>query len=275
MKNEGGPAGVTLAFVLSDGGCSPTQDIQQNQSDVDAYLAAGGKVKASFGGADGTYLENACGDAASLAQAMGAFVDQTGITDLDFDVEQDGAVTTAVNQRRAQAMKTLQDQKQVRVSFTLPAVPRDPQNNPGGLSSEYVAMLTAVVQAGVTISHVNLMTMDYGGYYSDGKAMGDLAVSALTDCKTQLQTIYPGLGDAAAWAMLGATPMIGQNDVSTEVFQLADAQTLTAFAQQNHLGLVSFWAIQRDQPGSGDLGLYSDVDGATFDFHDIFKAVAP
>jgi chitinase len=230
-------------------------------------------VKASFGGADGTYLENACSDAPSLAQAMGEFVDQTGITDLDFDVEQDAAATDAVNQMRAQAMKALQDQKGVKISFTLPAVPRDKNGTPGGVTAEYLAVVAAVVSAGVTVSHVNLMTMDYGDYYSANKAMGDLAVSALTDAKAQLQAMQPGLGDAAAWGMLGATPMIGQNDVSTEVFSLADAQTLTTFAVQNHIGLVSFWAIQRDQPGSGDLGLYSDVDVHDFDFEKTFAAV--
>ncbi len=134
-------------------------------------------------------------------------------------------------------------------------------------------MIKAAVQAGVTISHVNLMTMDYGGYYSSGKAMGDLAISALTDAKAQLQSVIPNLTDAAAWKMLGATPMIGQNDVSSEVFTLADAQNLAAFAKQKKLGLVAFWAINRDQPGSGSLGLYSQAESSVFAFHNVFKAV--
>jgi chitinase len=119
------------------------------------------------------------------------------------------------------------------------------------------------------------MTMDYGAYYSSGKAMGDLAISALDDTRAQLQAIIPGLGDDAAYRMLGVTPMIGVNDVAGEVFSLADAAAVASFAKQKHLGLVAFWAINRDQPGSGSLGLYSGVNGAAFDFHQAFKSVAP
>lgn len=273
LHAKSGLGGVTLAFVLSSGGCGATQDVQQHQGDVDAFRAAGGKVKASFGGANGTYLENACGDAGSLAQAIGAFVDSTGIEDLDFDVEQGGAMGPDVNQRRAQALKMAQDQKGIQVAFTLAAFPRDKWGTPGGMTAASVDVVKAAVAAGVQISHVNLMTMDYGGYYSSGKAMGDLAISALTDANDQLRAIIPGLSEAGAYAMLGATPMIGQNDVQGETFTLADAQSLTNFAKQKQLGLVSFWAINRDQPGSGSLGLYSGVNTGTFDFHAIFKTV--
>jgi chitinase len=177
------------------------------------------------------------------------------------------------NARRAQALKQVQDQKGVKVAFTLAAFPRDKWGTPGGITAASVDVVKAAVAAGVKISHVNLMTMDYGAYYSSGQAMGALAVSALTDAKAQLQMIIPGLSDAAAWGMLGATPMIGQNDVSTETFTLADAQTLASFAKQQHIGLVAFWAINRDQPGSGNLALYSGANGGKFDFHNIFKGV--
>jgi hypothetical protein len=50
---------------------------------------------------------------------------------------------------------------------------------------------------------------------------------------------------------------------------------VASFAKQKHLGLVAFWAINRDQPGSGSLALYSGVNGSTFDFHQAFKSVAP
>ena len=37
-------------------------------------------------------------------------------------------------------------------------------------------------------------------------------------------------------------------------FTLADAQNLATFAKQKHLGLIAFWAINRDQPGSNIAG---------------------
>lgn len=40
------------------------------------------------------------------------------------------------------------------------------------------------------------------------------------------------MSDKAFWAKIGATPMIGQNDLSNEIFTLADAKTLNQFAQK-------------------------------------------
>ena len=59
--------------------------------------------------------------------------------------------------------------------------------------------------------------------------------------------IVPGLSSTAAWQMLGVIPTIGKND-DAEVFSLADAKALAAFAVQNQLGLVSFRSIDR-RPG--------------------------
>jgi hypothetical protein len=274
LKAKSGIASVTLAFVLSGGECAPTADILDHLSDVNAFQALGGHAKASFGGADGTYLENACADAQSLAEAIGAFVTATGITDLDFDVEQTGAMDAAVNARRAQALKQLQTEKGISVSFTLAAMPRDKWDTPGGLTASSLAVLQAAVTANVAVTRVNLMTMDYGAYYSSGNTMGALALSALTDANTQLKSLLPSLSDSDAWHMLGATPMIGQNDVSSETFTLDDARVLVAFAKEKHLGLVSFWAINRDQPCPYDsLALCSKVNTADFEFSDIFLGV--
>lgn len=273
LRAKSGPDAVTLAFVLSSGGCAATQDIQQHATDVSAFVASGGHLKASFGGANGTYLENACATSAELQTVLSTFIQETGIDDLDFDVEQWGAMTADVNERRSAALAAVQSQTGAKVAFTLAAVPRDKWGTPGGMTSASLDVIRSAVQSGVAISHVNLMVMDYGGYYSDGQAMGALAISALTEAKAQLQSVMPGLADAQAWAMLGATPMIGQNDVSSEVFTTADAQMLADFVKQNGVGLVAFWAINRDQPGSGDLGLYSGVNQSLFEFHRIFETV--
>ncbi len=57
LQKKAGLNEVTIAFVLSNGGCNTTQDIEQNMGDMKAFIAAGGHVKASFGGADGTLVE--------------------------------------------------------------------------------------------------------------------------------------------------------------------------------------------------------------------------
>jgi hypothetical protein len=272
LQKQAGLHEVTIAFVLSGGGCAADQGIEQNLADVKAFVAAGGHVKASFGGADGTYVESQCSDAASLATALGDFVDATGITDLDFDIEQDPVLTDAVNELRAQALKTVQASKHIQIAFTLAANPHS-SGSPGGLTTQGVSVVSHAIAAGVVVSHVNLMTMDYGDSYG-GQALAPVAIGSLTDANAQLMSIVPGLTQDAAWQMLGVIPMIGKNDDS-EVFSLADAKSLAAFAIQNHLGLVSFWSIDRDQvcPKGADYNSCSTVDTTNFQFDAILQTV--
>ena len=259
---------VTIAFVLSNGGCDTTQDIEQNMSDVKAFVAAGGHVKASFGGADGAYVESQCSDAGSLATAIEGFVDATGITDLDFDIEQDPVLTDAVNEMRGQALKTVQASKNIQVAFTLATNP-----SPGALTTQGLSVVSHAVSAGVKVSHVNLMTMDYGDSFG-GQALAPVAIGSLTAANAQLVSVVPGLVKSAAWKMLGVIPMIGKNDDS-EVFSVADAKTLAAFAVENQLGLVSFWSIDRDQvcPKGADYNSCSTVDTTSFQFNAILQTV--
>jgi chitinase len=266
MKKLGGPAAVTIAFVLGNGGCKVTTDIHDNLADVKAFIAAGGHVKASFGGADGTYLETQCADAASLASAITGFVDDTGVTDLDFDIEQGTTTSNAtINARRATALKTVQDSRHIRVAFTLPV-------NPDGLDSLGLAVVKSALDAGVTVSYVNVMTMDYG----NGTNLATTPESSVDATAKQLQGLIKNLSLDAAYHMVGITPMIGHND-DTEVFSLTNAQTLIAYAKQKKVGLVAFWSIQRDEQcaGATNLDLCNGSGTSTFQFSKIFAAVLP
>jgi hypothetical protein len=48
------------------------------------------------------------------------------------------------------------------------------------------------------------------------------------------------------WSSIEITPMIGQNDASSEQFTLADADTVAKFAISNGLGGVHYWSYDRD-----------------------------
>jgi chitinase len=54
------------------------------------------------------------------------------------------------------------------------------------------------------------------------------------------------LGTAGVWSRIGATPMIGQNDLEGEAFTLADARELSALARATGLGRVSLWSLNGD-----------------------------
>jgi len=159
-------------------------------------------------------------------------------------------MTEAVNRRRAEALAGLQKRRAVRVSVTLAATPT-------GLTAPGLAVLASLLRAGVTLAHVNLLTMRFG---VPGRGVADLAVSALGEAHAQLRALIPSLTDAAAWSMLGATPMVGESGLPGEAFSLADARALTAFARRKHLGMLSFWAMHRDRP---------------FAFHAVFATAEP
>jgi chitinase len=67
----------------------------------------------------------------------------------------------------------------------------------------------------------------------------------------------------------------GKNDDS-EVFSLADAQTLATFATSNGLGFLSFWSIDRDQvcPDGTSSGICSTIDPTDFAFNSALSVVA-
>jgi hypothetical protein len=237
-----------LAFVVSGGGgCEPrwggSQALGDNEvaKKINDLRAAGGDVRVSFGGANGTELARACTSAADLAAAYKKVIDTFDLTKVDFDVEGAAIADKAANDRRAEAVATLQKQVSgLDVSFTLPVLP-------SGLTQDGVNLVSGAKAGGVDISAVNVMAMDYGDGQApnpDGK-MGDYAIQAATSTEKQ---VAQALGVDDAWNRIAVTPMIGVNDTSTEVFRTADAEKVAAFAKEKHLAWTSMWSATRDKP---------------------------
>jgi chitinase len=80
--------------------------------------------------------------------------------------------------------------------------------------------------------------------------MASASESALTQTEHQLGIFYQQAGihlnDATLWTKMGATPMIGQNDVADEIFTLANATELNQFVLSHKLGRMSMWSANRD-----------------------------
>jgi Cellulose binding domain len=243
-----------LAFVVAGGGggCTPewggvtALGSDPVASQIGALRAMGGDVRVSFGGAAGSELATVCTSASQLQAAYQQVITTYGVTQLDFDIEGAAVANTAANDRRDQALAALQAQdKGLQVSFTLPVLP-------SGLTPDGVSVVTGAVKAGVQIGAVNVMAMDYG----DGAApspsgnMGTFAIGAATATDAQVATAL-GISDAAAWPRIAVTPMIGVNDTSDEIFTVANAQQLVAFAASKHLAWLSMWSGARDQECPG------------------------
>jgi chitinase len=130
---------------------------------------------------------------------------------------------------------------------------------PDGLTDDGVALVRGMLEGGVAVRGVNVMTMDF----NNGDAHPDmlaLSTSALTGTHKQISDLYLRLGQKLTspqvWSRIGATPMIGQNDTDTERFTLDDAKGLAKFAVDNGLGRVSMWSLNRD---AGCRGTFANV----------------
>ncbi|MEV4946011.1 cellulose binding domain-containing protein [Streptomyces sp. NPDC053755] len=233
-----------LAFITSGGSCAPLWGGVTGLADdkvasqIGALRAKGGDVRVSFGGAAGHELALNCSTSSALAAAYGKVVDQYKLTKVDFDIEGAALPDAAANTRRSQAIAQLQKSHPgLNVSFTLPVMPE-------GLTQPGVDLLADAKRNGVRVDAVNIMAMDYGPAYSGD--MGQYAVQAATATQAQIKGVL-GLSDAAAWKAVAVTPMIGVNDVTTEIFTVADATQLVDFARSKGIGWLSMWSSTRDK----------------------------
>jgi chitinase len=276
IAQQSGVKAFTLAFILSGGACSPTwggttpvsNDLLSNgtsiQSLINGFRATGGDVIISFGGANGTELALACATPAALQSAYQAVINRYGATKLDFDIE--GAATTDIAsvRRRNQALVALRAANPgLQISFTLPVLPT-------GLVNSGVDILNAIKADGLAVDVINVMAMDYGPAVDNGGQMGLNATLAATATRAQIQA-------AGLTASVGITPMIGVNDVATEIFQLSDAQTLLNFANANpYVTRLAIWSISRDNGScAGNPWASAECSGvaqANYQFSSILKA---
>src|SRR5215475_5322874 len=91
--NATGNKYYTLAFVISDGSCNATFNGDTSITDagwnsaINSLRGVGGDVIASFGGASGTELAQACTSVASLQTQYQRVIDQLNLTRVDLDIE--------------------------------------------------------------------------------------------------------------------------------------------------------------------------------------------
>ena len=130
-----------------------------------------------------------------------------------------------------------------------------------GLTAAGLAVLQNAIANGARIDTVNAMTFDY--YYGTPQDMLADTETAAAGLFSQLQTLYPGVSARRLWHMVGVTEMPGIDDFGPdETFTTADAAPLLQWADQQGIGFLSFWALQRDNgncPGTKGAGDCSGV----------------
>lgn len=216
---------------------------------IELLRAGGGDVMVSFGGAANTPIEAACESVESVVAQYTAVIDGLALTRVDFDIEGSWVADAESIERRSLAIAALQAERSasgipLHVWYTLPVLP-------SGLTAEGVAVVQSALDHGVVLDGVNVMTMDYG----DGTApdpdgqMAEYGIDAISALHDQLDAAYEGaVDDAGLWKMVGTTPMIGKNDVQSEMFDSDDAVETRTFAESVGVGMIGMWSINRDHP---------------------------
>ncbi len=251
---------IVLAFIVSDpnGSCTPawggvySLDSASNDLDLDRRIARyrqqNGNVVVSFGGLLNDELADVCSDNDKLYYAYQAVINRYNLDTIDLDIENDSLTNREALNRRAAVLAKLQQQRRVDGSplaiwITLPVAPQ-------GLTPDGTNAVASMLSAGVDLAGVNVMTMDYGQSKDKNDSMQVVSEKALNETHRQLGILYKqagvNLNSGTIWAKLGATVMIGQNDIKDEVFTLDDAKGINEFGVSNKLVRMSMWSANRD-----------------------------
>ncbi|MFL6075920.1 MAG: chitinase [Mycobacteriales bacterium] len=266
IAQQTGLRAYSLGFVTG-AGCKASwfnaYDPRQGweKSDITSLRALGGDVTVSFGGASGIELAQGCGDATSLQREYQAVVSAYGLKHIDLDIEGAAVADPASIARRSQALAKLQKANSgLKISLTLPVLP-------SGLTSDGLNVVRSARDAGVNLEVVNVMAMDY---YQSGD-YGTFALQAAKNTEAQLKTLYPSKSSSALWAMVGVTPMLGQND-DGHLYNQAAAKKLVADAKSRHYGRLAFWELTRDRNAcDGALYQCTNIPQKPYEFTGIFR----
>ncbi|MFI7698934.1 hypothetical protein [Nonomuraea sp. NPDC049480] len=195
---------------------------------IGGLRALGGDAAPVFGGPDGTELAVTCTRPGGLAAAYRRVVGAFDAAAIGFEVRdsEDGAAVL----RRARAIRAMQRERPLRVSFTLPLTPY-------GLGAGDVAMLRTTHQAGAEVGTVNLLaTMEPHSAPSGRLRRLSAAIRLARDQIAQAQDLSE---TDHAWRRIALTPVLASEDDLSEV----DAHMLTDYAARHGLAWLSLRGV--------------------------------
>ena len=249
ISQASGIENFTLAFMLGSpegigwqGQGSITDDTLASGSNilhqVQAIQALGGNITISFEGTAGEEAALTAADATILQAEYQSVIGRYYINSIDFDIEDTAEANQHSLNLRDQAIVGLEAANpNLKVFFTVPVLP-------AGLDASGLNVLQTAKNDGVRTDTVNIMAMDYGQSVDNNGQMSQDAIDAVGATERQLA----GVGLVAK---MGVTPMIGVDDINSEVFTLSDAQSLVDYAKTaSQLALLSMWSVARDN-GNG------------------------
>lgn len=234
---------LTLAFILSDGGCSPKWDGDRaltggsDQSAINSIRSAGGDVVVSFGGWSGAKLGEHCSSASALAGAYQKVIDAYRLKAIDIDIEATEFSSGTAQQRVIDALKIVKSKNSgIRTYITFGTTPTGPD-------ATGKALINRGAKAGLANDGWVIMPFDFGGHSG---SMGKVSTTAADGLKNAVKSAY-GYSDATAYAHIGISSMNGRTDESDETVSTGDFGTMLSYAQAHHVARLTFWSVNRDR----------------------------
>ncbi len=250
---------ITLAFATGECGGENWAGVAGDAmatANVSLLSGAGVSYILSTGGAAGSFT---CGTDSGFATFVNRWA-SSNLIGVDFDIEA-GQSTSVISDLITRIQTAHGTFPNLRFSLTLATL----ANNNGASTAaslgssapdsfnSYGDEVLAAVQSILGFSSpstwpsyltVDLMTMDYGSP-SDGVCV--VSGGACDMGQSALQAAY-NLHDhwGVPYSNIELTPMVGQNDASSEQFTLQNADTVAQFAISQGLGGVHYWSYDRD-----------------------------
>jgi hypothetical protein len=257
-----GVRSFTMAFVLSDGGCSPAWDGTRpltggaDQAAIDEIRAAGGDIVPSFGGWSGNKLGPNCDSPEELAGAYQEVIDAFGLSAIDIDIENtDEFENETVQDRILGALKIVKaNNPGLRTIVTFGTTTTGPNYYGGRLIDRARAL-----DAGIDV--FTIMPFDFGS----SNIQTD-TINAATGLKDKLVATF-GYSESEAYGHVGISGMNGLSD--QQELTSVDAWTaIRDWSSANGLGRLAFWAVNRDRPcaGGGVVSNCSGIDQQEWEF---------
>jgi chitinase len=247
----------TLAFILSHGSCNPEWDGARpltggsDEAAIESIRAAGGEVDVSFGGWSGKKLGNSCKTASALADAYQKVIDAYSLKAIDIDIEHTEFTSAKVRKRVVGALAIVQGTNpglEISVTFA---------SNETGPEKDGLSLIDDAAAVGFQPTAWTIMPFDFGAPLTD---MGHASITAVEGLDADLASAYR-ISPAAAYQHAGISSMNGDTDEKVETVSVENFETMLAFARQNDLARLSFWAVNRDRPCEGVNDAPEDCSG--------------
>jgi chitinase len=259
---------LTLAFMLSHGKCNPAWDGKRpllggaDQSAIEAVRAAGGDVDVSFGGWSGKKLGSACKTPQALAAAYQQVIDAYSLHAIDIDIEHGEFTNKKTRLRVIAALAAVQHANPgLEISITFGTGESSPERDGQSLIADAAAI-------GFQPSVWTIMPFDFGAPVAD---MGQTSIRAAEGLEHEIATRY-GLSAQLAYERVGISSMNGTTDEPDETVSASNFEAMLAFAQQHHLGRLTFWSVNRDRPcaaKSTESDACSGIEQQPYEFTDL------